>query len=123
MTPLLPSGATPIALLPAHAGIAASAPMLTVVERPALPRYKFALGKKVYVERTHYEFGVMAAYPVTTEEVRQIVNRTRLKNLKTGQMENWYKMSGFPEMVREKQLSLKARYKARTFDRRMTVAA
>jgi len=123
MTPLLPSGATPIALLPAHAGIVASAPTLTVVESPHQPRYKFALGKQVYVERTHYEFGARSVYPVTTEEVRQIVNRQRLKNLKTGQMENWYTMSGFPEMVREKQLSLKARYKTRTFERRMTVAA
>lgn len=120
--PLLPSGA-PYALLSAFTATRASTPVLTVVESPALPRYKFALGKTVYVERTRYEFGARSVYPVTTEEVRQIVKRTRLRNLKTGQMENWYTLAGFPEMVREKQLSLKARYKTYQNDRRMAVAA
>lgn len=122
MTPLLlTAGAMPVALLPAHT-VTASAPTLTLVEAPArLPRYKFPVGKQVYVRETSYQLGVHSYQQIVTETLRRIVNRTRLRNLRTGLMENWYTMEGFPSMHREESLSLKARY--HSYDRRMVAAA
>jgi hypothetical protein len=110
MTPLLPSGAfVPFALLPAHAGITASAPTLTLVESPRLPRYKFPVAKQVYVTVTSYDFE-HGGRKVEAEKLHQIASRQRLPN-RNGGYTNWYTMVGFPFMFPEDKLSLKARYK------------
>lgn len=126
MTLLLPSGAYPYALLPATTATIASVPALRLVESDAaMPRYKFSVGRQVFVTSysVEWDFRKQCVHRVPKERQAQIKSRKRLKNLRTGEYENWYVVAGYPFMYCENDVSLRARYYQPPQTRMQAVAA